>query len=95
MRIPKEQLTFIKDNIKKIAPDAKVYVFGSRVDNSKHGGDIDILVLTTQLLTFEQKSEVTIAFIKKFGEQKLDLVNYIFKDDAVFKKLILLDAVEI
>lgn len=95
MRIPEEQLVFIKENIKKIAPEAKVYIFGSRTDDTKRGGDIDVLFLTEQLFTFTQTSEVRIAFIKKFGDQKLDLVNYTFASDDPFKKLVLLDAIEI
>lgn len=95
MRVPKEQLVFIKQIIKGFAPDAKVYVFGSRLDDNKRGGDIDILILTPELLSFEQQAAIRIDFAKKFGEQKLDLVNFTFADDATFKKLVLLDAVEI
>jgi predicted nucleotidyltransferase len=51
MRIPKEQLDFLKQQIKQHAPEAKVYLFGSRLDDQKRGGDIDIMVLTKEKLT--------------------------------------------
>jgi predicted nucleotidyltransferase len=95
MRIPKEQLIFIKERVLQEFPEAKVYVFGSRVDDNKRGGDIDILILTSHRMIFIQESKIRLAFTKKFGDQKLDLVNFTFDDDDVFKKLVLIDAVEI
>jgi uncharacterized protein len=95
MRVPKEQLVFIKMQIQLEFPEAKVYLFGSRMDDNKRGGDIDILILTSHRMTFIQESKIRTAFIKKFGDQKLDLVNFTFDDDDVFKKLVLIDAVEI
>lgn len=95
MRVPKEQLEFLKKNIIQFAPDAKVYLFGSRVDDRKRGGDIDILILSSKLLELEQKIKIKVAFDSKFGEQKIDLVDFTFNDPSPFKKLVLLEAVEI
>lgn len=55
MRAAKDQLDFIKAQINKFLPEAQVYLFGSRLDDNKRGGDIDILILSTKLLTFAQK----------------------------------------
>ena len=95
MRATKDQLDFIKAQINKFLPEAQVYLFGSRLDDNKHGGDIDILILSTKLLTFAQKIQVKLAFDQQFGEQKLDLVNYKFDDNSAFKNLILLEAKQI
>lgn len=76
MRITEEQLIFLKELIRLTAKEAKVYIFGSRIDDNKQGGDIDVLILTNKLLNFEQKAGIKIAFMGKFGDQKLDLVNY-------------------
>jgi uncharacterized protein len=95
MRVPKEQLVFIKTQIQLEFPEAKVYLFGSRLDDSKRGGDIDILILTSHRMTFIQESKIRTAFTKKFGDQKLDLVNFTFNANDAFKKLVLIDAVEI
>jgi len=95
MRVPLEQLKFLKIKIQNFSPEAKVYLFGSRLNDNKKGGDIDILILSNTLLTFEQKCAIKNAFDQEYGEQKVDLVNFTFADDATFKKLVLLDAREI
>ena len=95
MRIPTEQLDFLKQEVIKNNPEAKLYLFGSRLDDQKRGGDIDILILTNTKLSLEQKWDVKINFYEKFGEQKLDLVNFTFDDQDNFKQLILLEGKEI
>ena len=44
MRLKKEEIKTIKDTIKKFDKSAKIYLFGSRIDDNKRGGDIDILI---------------------------------------------------
>jgi uncharacterized protein len=95
MRVPKEQLEFIKSKVKEFCPEARVYLFGSRLDDSKKGGDIDFLILGDTLLSYNQKGAIKDAFDQQFGEQKIDLINFTFADNATFKQLVLLDAVEI
>ncbi|MDC7243021.1 MAG: nucleotidyltransferase domain-containing protein, partial [Sphaerochaetaceae bacterium] len=57
------------------------YLFGSRVDSTKKGGDIDLLVVSKKL---EKKDIRTlrIEFCKNFGEQKIDILL----DDGSLKK---------
>lgn len=95
MRIPEEQLIFLKNLIKSILADSKIYVFGSRVYDDKKGGDLDILVLGNKLLSFKEKATIRISFWKKFGEQKIDIVSFRFDDNAPFKDLALMEGVEI
>lgn len=95
MRIPKTQLAFLKQEVKKYAPEAKLYLFGSRLDDQKRGGDIDIMALTNTLLPLEQKWQIKINFYEKFGDQKLDLINFTLTDEDTFKKLVLLEGQEI
>jgi len=54
-------------------PDAKVYLFGSRVDDSAKGGDIDLLVFSDKI-TYEDKLAVKKAIFSCLDEQKIDLV---------------------
>jgi len=43
MRITVNEKHVIIDAVKNIDPDARLWLFGSRADDSKKGGDIDIL----------------------------------------------------
>ena len=95
MRISNQELALIKKLILTEDPKSKIYLFGSRLEDNKKGGDIDILVLSNKLLTHEQKSKIRWGFFEKFGEQKFDIVNFLFKDNTAFKELVLLDAVEL
>lgn len=73
MRLSKEQITVLKDTLKSISLNAKMYLFGSRVDDTAKGGDIDLLVVS-DTLTKKDLRTLRIDFFKHFGEQKLDIV---------------------
>ena len=54
MRLKQEEIRHIKEVIADIFPEAKVYLFGSRLDEQKKGGDIDLFIIAQQP-SFEQK----------------------------------------
>jgi len=68
--------------LKVIAPykgqNIKFYLFGSRTDLSKRGGDIDILVLVpcgwNEEKRFNLKLEILKSLYKTLGERKIDLI---------------------
>jgi len=95
MRLEKDKINFLKQEIKKYLPDFKLYLFGSRADDNKKGGDIDLLILSDYLPNPKNKRDIKIAFYNLFGEQKLDLV--FFKPDSPdpFKELALMEGVEL
>jgi predicted nucleotidyltransferase len=68
----KEQLS-IKQTISQFDPNALVYLFGSRVDENKRGGDIDLLVFSKRLCSTE-KRKIKIKLYELIGEQKIDLM---------------------
>ncbi|HLP60142.1 MAG TPA: nucleotidyltransferase domain-containing protein [Candidatus Deferrimicrobium sp.] len=88
-------MQFLKQAILSRVKNARVYLFGSRVDDNKKGGDIDILILSEQKLSLKDKTHIRYSFYEKYGEQKLDLVNYRFEETSNFKDLALLEAEEI
>ncbi|MHB1896659.1 MAG: nucleotidyltransferase domain-containing protein, partial [Metallibacterium sp.] len=50
MRLTPEQAAIIRSAAAEVfGSDARVWLFGSRVDDSKRGGDIDLLIETAQL----------------------------------------------
>lgn len=95
MRLMAAQAELLKSKIQSYLPDAQVYLFGSRVDDTQKGGDIDILVLADRPLSFQEKFAVKLAFYQRFGEQKIDIVSFTRSDEASFKQIALLNAVQL
>ena len=50
----------------------EVYLFGSRLDSSRKGGDIDLLVFSKQD-SFQLSQQITLRFFEKC-EEKIDVV---------------------
>ena len=92
MRISPEIAHFLKTRLRDIDPDVEVYLFGSRVDDTKKGGDIDVLILTEKRIPRSRLREVKQEFYARFGYQQLDLVNYLFDENVPFKSLALLES---
>ncbi len=44
MRLTENEIKFIKKTINKYLP-SKIYIFGSRLDDSKKGGDLDLYLI--------------------------------------------------
>jgi predicted nucleotidyltransferase len=95
MRITKKEATTLKCAVQKHAPRAEVYLFGSRADDSKKGGDIDVLVVGERLLTAVEKRDVVHTFTDAFGEQKVDVVSFTHTDTVPFKYIALRTAVRL
>ncbi len=76
MRLSIYEITNILACTKKIfGDDSKVYLFGSRVDDSKKGGDIDLYITSDMLADVFEKKISLLACLEKFlGEQKVDIV---------------------
>lgn len=94
MRLEKKQVKVLKDKLNTISKNARLYLFGSRVDDEKKGGDIDLLVVSDELTNRDLRL-LRIDFFKHFGEQKLDIVldNGEFKNPFtkhIVKKAVLL-----
>jgi len=80
--------------VNELSKDAQLYLFGSRVDDTKRGGDIDLLIVSKSL-TKKDLRFIRIDFFNYFGEQKIDIVldNGEFKNPFtkhIFKKAVLL-----
>ena len=89
MRISQEEAIFLKKEISAILPDALIYLFGSRVDDGKKGGDIDIMILSGRRLNWKEKSKFRWSYFGKYGEQKLDIVSFSFLEENPFKLLMM------
>jgi predicted nucleotidyltransferase len=95
MRLPPQYADFLKAEVAALRPEAVVYLFGSRTDDARRGGDVDILVLSEPRLTWEETARIRRRFWEEFGFQKLDLVCFSPADRSAFKELVLLDALRL
>jgi len=78
MRLTEKQLGVIRELfVVYFLPEDKLWVFGSRVDDLKKGGDIDFYIETHHAET-SQIAEKKISFLrdlkKGIGDQKIDVI---------------------
>lgn len=77
MRLTEKQIKVIKELVSKyFDKNAKVLLFGSRVDDASRGGDIDLFIETDYPLERALKAKMTLnaGLQKKLGEQRIDIV---------------------
>ncbi len=74
MRLSKNDASTIKNIILKYIINAKVILFGSRVYDDKKGGDIDILIQTTQNITIKEQIKILAEIELKGILRKVDLL---------------------
>lgn len=73
MRMKDEEIKSIREAILKRDPCARIYLFGSRADDSQRGGDIDLLVLS-QKLTLAERRKIKLDLYRRLGAQKIDIL---------------------
>ena len=79
MRLTSEQITIIKAAVAEhFGADAIVMLFGSRIDDSKRGGDIDLYIESPRPLQdpVVKNSRLNATLQMKLGEQKIDIVAW-------------------
>ncbi|MBF9018902.1 MULTISPECIES: nucleotidyltransferase domain-containing protein [unclassified Oceanispirochaeta] len=74
MRVEEEQLTIIERTLKLRISDAVVYLFGSRADDSKRGGDIDLFLITRQRVPLKEKIQILAQLETEGIQRKVDLI---------------------
>lgn len=93
MRLSKEEIKTIKKVIENKDEHARIYLFGSRVDDSKKGGDIDILIFS-QKLNKNDARDIKYSLWEYLGEQKIDIVIAKDKKDP-FVRIALKEAIKL
>ncbi len=75
MRLSNKYIDIIKIKFKEFFGDGDIYLFGSRIDDDKKGGDIDLyFVLQNHINLFEKKIKFLSKVKQELGEQKIDIV---------------------
>lgn len=94
MRLSKEEINNLKTSVFSFDKEAKLYLFGSRTDDQKRGGDIDLLIISKNI-NREEVRKIKLNFYDEFGEQQIDILQDDGKLDEPFKKLIFTKAIEL
>ncbi len=79
MRLSQAERKAIKKAVENnFGPEAKIFLFGSRIDDSKRGGDIDLYIETClwgkELIRAKLMAMVDIQ--RSIGDRKIDIVTY-------------------
>ncbi|MGD8780009.1 MAG: nucleotidyltransferase domain-containing protein [Ignavibacteria bacterium] len=85
MRLNDKEILIIKESVKEFDNNARVYLFGSRVDDNKKGGDIDLIIQSDKINKM-QLSKIRWKIFEEIGVQKIDFI--LTKEiDTPFKKI--------
>lgn len=75
---PREREVITEAAVGAFAPGTTVFLFGSRVDDRKRGGDLDLLVETpgpmTPAETVARRTRFVALLYRMMGEQRIDIV---------------------
>ena len=73
MRLDEDEARVILREVRKLDPQADIYLFGSRTQDELSGGDIDLLVISSHL-GFSDKITLLVEIKLAIGDQKIDLL---------------------
>lgn len=77
MRLTDQQINIIRSVVARFAGNkASVTLFGSRVDDRKKGGDLDLLITLPEIVQHpaELSAKISSQLIREFGGRKVDVV---------------------
>jgi predicted nucleotidyltransferase len=74
MRLSDFEIATIKEIFHRVFGEGQVYLFGSRVDDSKRGGDIDLYLILSDAGKMDKKSVFILKLEDSLGPQKIDIV---------------------
>jgi predicted nucleotidyltransferase len=74
MRLKEKEVAIIKNIITEIFGDVKIYLFGSRLNMHKKGGDIDLYIITKDTTNLFEKKIRALAKLKMNLFKPIDIV---------------------
>lgn len=79
MRLTKhEQNAIVSKSLSCFGDDTHVYLFGSRLDDTKRGGDVDLMISTKDSFSGHEKMRRKIQFLvdlkNEIGDQRIDVL---------------------
>jgi predicted nucleotidyltransferase len=94
MRLSEFEVESIKRAVRARLPNVKLYLFGSRTDDSRKGGDIDLLILSETAVERKIVRKIQNDLDELIGEQKIDIVSG-YKITDPFVRYILPTAIQL
>ena len=94
MRITEPEINNLKQSVLYFDKNAKLYLFGSRTDDSKKGGDIDIAIIS-DAIGLKEKVKIKLNFFNQFEEQKIDILTVTSKSDNLFWDVVKQNAIQL
>jgi len=88
MRIQPEEQAAIISTITNFDKESEIYLFGSRIDDTKRGGDIDVLV-KSDVISRSMLAHIEDELFRKIDEQKIDFVLTCKNELNSFSKVVL------
>jgi predicted nucleotidyltransferase len=95
MRLTQFEQQTIRETVLSFLPDAKVYLYGSRVDDAKRGGDIDLMIVDPQPIPRKTIGQIRWKLWEMLGEQKIDILGEQENNLSTFARMISFDALPI
>ena len=89
MRLNDLEQNSIKKAFKDIFKNGEIYLFGSRVDDNKRGGDIDLYIVPQIKENLREKKSLFLSKLYEYiGEQKIDIIiakdkNRLIEQEAI------------
>ncbi|NPA11092.1 MAG: nucleotidyltransferase domain-containing protein [Epsilonproteobacteria bacterium] len=74
MRLKDTEIEAIKSVFNEVFGKGEIYLFGSRVDDNKRGGDIDLYLMVDTEDKFNKKIKFRAKLYRLIGERKIDVV---------------------
>ncbi len=74
MRLDKNDTNIILSTVESIFGNVKVYLFGSRLDEQKKGGDIDLFIVSEEKSNLFEKKIKVISKLERTLHKPIDIV---------------------
>jgi predicted nucleotidyltransferase len=89
MRLTAFEVNAIKESAQEaFGPTVEVFLFGSRVDDEKKGGDIDLYIKAKTGNDIDHKIKFLVKLEQKMGEQKIDVILAVDKTRPIEQQAI-------
>jgi predicted nucleotidyltransferase len=89
MRLSKRVINILQENIQKSFGDVQIYLFGSRTDDNKKGGDIDLAIKSNlSRENFRKKKSLFLAMLIRIDfDYQIDIVDFNTKDELLYYEI--------